>query len=206
MPIPGRDVDAIMHPFGAAGLDKLLHNVAMAVLPRAVPDTMLGVLAGPEAETIVMLGGEDHPRDARGLGRCHPLACIQIRWIEQLFILFSIAPFVVGEGIHAKMDKCGDLIALPGDLSRRRPNVRSFGDDCLQRILRRKTDVLRKRNWGRKSERQNHDERRSIGRHTHWIPLDRAKQNNPVATHRLSSWCDAYRAGRIAHKAALRRA
>src|ERR1019366_435122 len=71
MSIPGRDVDYVMHPFGAAGLDKLPHDVAMSVFPGAVPDAMLGVLGGSEAEAIVMLGGKDHSRDTSGFGRCH---------------------------------------------------------------------------------------------------------------------------------------
>ena len=86
---------------------------------------MLGVLAGPEAEAVVVLGREDHPRDAGRLGGAHPLAGIKFRRIELLRILRSVAPFPVGERVHAEVDEGGDFVALPGDLPRGRPNVRT---------------------------------------------------------------------------------
>ena len=95
-----------MHPFGTAGIDKLAHHVAFAVFPGAVLDAMFGVLAGPEAEAVVVLGREDHPRDAGRLGRTHPLASIEFCRIEQLGVLGSVAPFPVGKRVHAEMDEC----------------------------------------------------------------------------------------------------
>jgi hypothetical protein len=43
---------------------------------------MIRVFARPEAKPVMMLGGEDHPRNTRGLGGANLLTCVQFRWIE----------------------------------------------------------------------------------------------------------------------------
>lgn len=67
----------------------------------------------------------------------HPLASIKFCRIELLGILSSVTPFTVSERIHAEVDERGNLVALPGDLSGRRPDVDGLGKHRVQRVVGR---------------------------------------------------------------------
>jgi hypothetical protein len=64
----------------------------------------------------VVLGGQDEQPDAGLVQHARPLPGVKIRRIELLGIFLAVAPFAVGEGVHAKVRKGDDLVALPGKL------------------------------------------------------------------------------------------
>src|ERR1039458_2810769 len=55
--VPGRKINAEFEALAAAGTGDFLDDVAFAILPEAVFDGVFGVLAGPEAEAVVVFGG-----------------------------------------------------------------------------------------------------------------------------------------------------
>ena len=82
--VPGREVRAELQAVLAAGVGNLLDHVALAAPPRAVLDRVLGVLAGPEAEAVVVLAGEHQPAHAGLLGRADDLVGVEIGGVEDL--------------------------------------------------------------------------------------------------------------------------
>lgn len=77
---------------------------------------MFRVHAGPEAEPVVVLAGEDQGLHAGILQGFHPLLRIKSRWIEYGGIFITITPFLVGKGIGGKMDEGILLQFVPGKL------------------------------------------------------------------------------------------
>ena len=124
VPVPRREIKAEFDAAPAAGVRRQLHHVA---LKRAVLDRVLGVLARPQAEAVVVLRGEHQPLHARGFDGLHPLVAVQIRGIEHALWLRARAPLAVGEGVHAKVYERIEIQVEPVQLplarhdARRRP-------------------------------------------------------------------------------------
>jgi hypothetical protein len=59
--IPGGQIHSEENSLTFAGLAQFFHDVAFAVLPLAVLDAVLGELARPEAEAVVMFAGQNQP-------------------------------------------------------------------------------------------------------------------------------------------------
>ena len=116
--VPGRKIDAELQPVLAAGVGDLPHHVALAVLPRAVLHRVLGVLARPEAEAVVVLAGEDQPAHAGLLGRADDLVGVEVGGIEDFLRLVAVAPFLVGEGVDGEVQEAVDLQVVPAELPR----------------------------------------------------------------------------------------
>src|SRR5947199_347570 len=116
VPIPRREIEAGAQPFAPAGVGELPHHVPCPPAPRAARHGMLGEPAGPEAEAVVMLGGQDQGAGAAGLGRAGPLTRVQLRRVEYRRVLVAVPPLAVGERIDAEMKEEGELVALPGHL------------------------------------------------------------------------------------------
>src|SRR6185312_1478012 len=76
--VPRRQVEACAQAFSAAGVGELAHHIAMAVVPRAVFHRVLRGGGGPQAEAVVVLGGEDHAAEAGLLRRARPLPRVQL--------------------------------------------------------------------------------------------------------------------------------
>ena len=113
--VPGREIDAELEARLAAGVGHLLDHVALAAAPRAVLHAVLGVLARPEAEAVVVLAGEDEQLHAGLLAGRGPLVGVEGRGIEELRVFLALAPLAVGEGVHAEVGEAGELQLLPGE-------------------------------------------------------------------------------------------
>ena len=74
--IPGGEVHAKAQARAPAGVGDLLHHIALAALVGAGGHRVRGVAAGPEAEAVVVLAGEDQALHARGLKGGHPLISV----------------------------------------------------------------------------------------------------------------------------------
>lgn len=116
MAIPRRKVQARVDSPGLGRLDKLFHHISFPILPRASNDRVISVFGRPQAESIVVLGRQNHQRDA-GLSSCiGPLAGVEARWIEDGRAFQAGAPFSIGEGVDTKMEEHYDLSLLPFQL------------------------------------------------------------------------------------------
>ena len=116
-PIPGGQVDTELEAVTAGSLGNLADHIALASLPGRAGHAVLGVGTGPEAEAVVVLAGEDHPRHASGFKGLHPLVAVQVRRVEEGGILVAQAPFAVGHRVHAKVHESIHLHALPIELT-----------------------------------------------------------------------------------------
>ena len=71
------------------------------------------------------------------LARADPLAGVEGRGIEELRVLLAVAPFAVGEGVHAEVGEADELHLLPGDLLRRGGNVGRLAEDLRRHFAGR---------------------------------------------------------------------
>lgn len=78
---------------------------------------MCGGGGGPQAEPIVVLGRQDEPLQATGLGGCYPLVRIKGRGIEHRRILVAKTPFAIGEGIGGEMNETIHATTVRGELA-----------------------------------------------------------------------------------------
>ena len=116
MPVPGREIDAEFQPPPAAGVGEFPDNVARSVFVRAPGHGVVPIPAGPQAEAVVVLAGEDGPLHAGGLDAVCPLVRIQPGGIEEDRGLRAVAPLPVGEGIDGKVDEGIEFRPLPSQL------------------------------------------------------------------------------------------
>src|SRR2546423_13630529 len=96
---PGAD------PFALAGLGDPAPPSPSPAAPRAPRHGVLGEPAGPEAEAVVMLGGENQRAGAAGSGGAGPLPRVQARRVEHRRVLAAVAPLAVGEGVDAEVEE-----------------------------------------------------------------------------------------------------
>src|SRR5436190_1411900 len=82
-----------------AGVGDGFDDIALPVFPRGILYRMFGELRRPEAETVVMLAGQNQLLHACVTGGAGDLVGIEIGWIEDLFIFAAVAPFLIGKGI-----------------------------------------------------------------------------------------------------------
>ena len=134
VPVPGRKVDADAEPEFAAGLDHVAHDVALAAAPRAAFDAVRSEAARPEAEAVVVLRREDQHAHPGGLESLDPLARVEVRRVEELGVLRPLAPFPVGEGVHAEMGEGDEFPLLPGPLRPRRNDCGRLADDVRRAV------------------------------------------------------------------------
>ena len=125
--VPRREIRAEAEPVLAAGVGDLADHVALALFPRTVLDRMLGILAGPQAEAVVMFAGEDQPAQAARLGRADDLVGVEIGRIEDFLRFIAVAPFLVGKRIRAEMEEAINLQVVPGELPRTRHGTKGLG-------------------------------------------------------------------------------
>ncbi len=132
--IPGRKVDTKSESGFSASLRHLAHNVPFAPLPGTILDAVLCVFAWPEAEPIVVLGGDDEQLHAGILDSGDPLSCIKVRGVEGRWAFRSVSPFLVHEGVHAEMREGNEFLLLPGELPCGGGDVCGLADDFLKRF------------------------------------------------------------------------
>src|SRR6185437_1402581 len=119
VPIPGREIQARLQALCARGVDELAHDVALTVAPGAGFHGMERDGAGPETESVMMLGGQDHPAEAARAGGPRPLTRIERAGVEQALGFVAHPPFTVREGVDAEVQEESQLVAMPGELRRR---------------------------------------------------------------------------------------
>ena len=74
---------------------------------------MLCILTGPQAESIVMFSGNYYSLHSRLFSYSCPLAGVQFGWVKLRRLLITITPFLIGKGVHIKMNKSVILQFLP---------------------------------------------------------------------------------------------
>ena len=86
--VPRREIHAELDAAARAGLGAFFDNVALygRVLHR-----MLGIAARPQAEAVVMLGGEHQAFHAGALDRLDPLVAVEIHRVEAGLVLAAFS-------------------------------------------------------------------------------------------------------------------
>ena len=118
--VPRGDVYPELQPVFPAGGGKLREHIPLPVPPAALGHGVGALWIRPEAEAVVMLGGDDYALHARGLGGRGPLAAVQGSGIEEVFRLRALAPFQSAEGVGPEVDEHVVFHLLPFQLRRRR--------------------------------------------------------------------------------------
>ncbi len=114
--VPGREIDAEAEAGFVGGVGGHADEVAFAVEPGAFLYGVFGLLAGPEGETVVVLGDEDRILCACGFCGLHPLVGVDVRGIEDGGVGGAVAPLAVEEGVGGEVDDDADFEVLPGCL------------------------------------------------------------------------------------------
>ena len=114
--IPRRQIQTGAQPLAPARVGELAHHVPRTAAPRAPRHRVRREPAGPQAEPVVMLGGEDQRACAGGPAGPGPLACVQRRRVEHRRVLAPVAPLVVRERVDPEMEEQRQLVALPDEL------------------------------------------------------------------------------------------
>ena len=118
--VPRREVHAKLEPRLATCLAQLPQNVARAAFPGARLHRMRTHSRGPIAESIVVLGGDDHAGDASRFHHAHPLSRIKRGGCERGGGFVAVTPFAVREGVWTEVDEPREFHVLPCPLRRRR--------------------------------------------------------------------------------------
>jgi len=77
---------------------------------------MVGVFAGPQAESIMMLGRDNHHLHPGILKHPDPLPDIQLRRIKDGRVFGPVTPFAICKGIDGEMGKGNIFPLLPSQL------------------------------------------------------------------------------------------
>ena len=116
VPVPGREVYAKLQSVFLACRGQFAHHVALSVLVRRVAYAVVGVVGGPQAEAVVMLGRDDDTFQSRLDKGLRPLLAIEPGGVEGFQFGVAVPPFAVVEGVQAKMDEGVCLHLLPPHL------------------------------------------------------------------------------------------
>ena len=114
--VPRGDVDTHFYAPFAASVGEAAQHVALALQPLALGHGVRAGGVGPEAEAVVMFGGEDDATHACSLGCGDPLVAVEGGGIEDVFGFGTLAPLFAGEGVGAEMAEHVHLHALPPHL------------------------------------------------------------------------------------------
>lgn len=114
--IPGRKVKPQSDTCFPSSVSKVTHNVTTAIPPGARADRVVGVVGGPQAEPIVVFGGENDARKARVFGDLDPLSGVELRGVEDRRVSVACAPLGVREGIGSEVEEHGHVPELPLEL------------------------------------------------------------------------------------------
>ena len=134
--VPRRKVDAESDAVAPGGFRDIAHHVAVAAAPRARTNRVFRGGGGPQAETVMMLGGEDDAFHAGLRQRFHDRVRVESRGGEKVWILVAVAPLLAGERIHGEMQKRGGFELMPAELPRGRNGAIGSGDGGAERANR----------------------------------------------------------------------
>ena len=127
-PVPGREVDAQVHAILGTGVPDGLHDVRMVRTVR-MSDVRRALRIVPQAESVVVLGGEDHFLEAVVARGLHPLVRVddgglvvlqQQSFRPGLPVAGRVLAVPAGEGGLSIVIEHEQFLALPGELSRGR--------------------------------------------------------------------------------------
>ena len=79
---------------------------------------MGGELGWPETESVMVFGSEDHALHSGFFEGLHPLAGIELGWVEASRILVTFAPLFSAKGVWSEMDEAVVHHLVPGELAR----------------------------------------------------------------------------------------
>ena len=127
VPVPGRDVHAELEAVLPACVRDFPEHVSLPVPPGRLRYGVAAHRAGPQAEPVMMLGRDEDSLETGGLRRGGPLAAVQVRGVEEVLGLGSVAPFLSGECVRPEMTEHVHFHSLPFQLAGRRDGaVRLF--------------------------------------------------------------------------------
>ncbi len=118
MPVPRREVNSKLQSKLVGGIGHVTHHVAAAVSPRAALYAVLGLLGGPQAKAIVMLGNQYYVSGACRFNGPHPLLGVELRGIEHVGVCRPVTPFAVQECVRSKVNNDAEFQVLPLHLLR----------------------------------------------------------------------------------------
>jgi hypothetical protein len=78
---------------------------------------MLGVLAWPEAEAIVMLCSQNQPSQATIFGSTHNAVSIKPGWIEKRWAFIPVAPLFISKCVDGEVDEGIHPAFVPSELA-----------------------------------------------------------------------------------------
>ena len=203
-PIPRRQVQPELEPLGPARLREFGEHVPLAVSPGAAGHVVLGDVARPQTEPVVVLGGQDHGLHASLLGHAHPLVTVELRWREGVRRLGAVPPLLVRERVHVEVHERVVLQLVPGELRargqrqdrRRSRHLRLDGRAALEGGGDRLLDAREERSQGQRQQRSEcHGSR---------VPRPRAPQSSGDAEGRAPG-VEAARASRSRRPRAAQR-
>ena len=114
--IPRRQINAEPNAGVLGGGSEVADDVAVAVPPFGGKYRVVSVVRGPQAETVVVLRGKDHAREATFFGNSYPLSGIELCGVEGGGVGVAGTPFRSGEGVDAEMEEHGHVAELPLEL------------------------------------------------------------------------------------------
>ncbi len=117
-------------PIAIACFSQLTQHVSFTIFPGALLYRVIAEAAGPEAETIVMLGSDDDALCAGIPRNLCPLPAIQRRRIEYRRVFRALAPFHIRKCIWTEMHEEIEFHFMPFHLFgtwRRTHNVYQLG-------------------------------------------------------------------------------
>ena len=124
MPVPRGEVKSEFYSVLLTGGSHFADHIAFSALPGTCRHRMVREPGRPEAEPVVMPGGDDHHFHAGIANRADPLAGVESCRVKERRIFVPLSPLVSRKGVDAKMEKGDEFEALPGKLVGRR------GDQC----------------------------------------------------------------------------
>ena len=119
MAVPRRQIHTHLQSLFTAGLCQFAQHIPLAVAKRAVAHAVVGIHRGPEAETIVMLGGDDDATQTGSLAGPCPLPGIESGGGEEAWRSVAISPFTVFKRVQPEVDEGIGLQLLPCHLTGR---------------------------------------------------------------------------------------
>ena len=131
-----RQVDTQFQSIFPARSRKFFHDIAFPILISSRHDTVFGITALPQYESVMMLGCKDDHLHTGGLHGLTPLVGIQGLQIKDLGVFLSRSPFQTGEGIRTEMDESYKLVSQSSQLIVRRNHMGRFPDNHIIGISR----------------------------------------------------------------------
>src|SRR5699024_540895 len=114
--VPWREVEAEFHPVPPARIGDLAYYIAVTVLPGGRGHGVAGGRRGPQAEPVMVLGGQDHVFRSDVVGETDPFVGIEVIGVEDLWGEGAVAPLLTSEGVNPEVKEDAEAITLPGQL------------------------------------------------------------------------------------------